>query len=155
MRASSSSLAAVVARDYDAATVTQSNIATRPRVLLAEDQAGNLALLQALLESEFEVIGTAQDGEALVAAAARLCPDVVVTDIGMPILDGIAAAAQILRKSPGTRVVFVTVHTDPTLVRRGLAVGGLGYVCKLTAGDELVPAVWAAVRGERWCLCNL
>ena len=123
-------------------------------MLLAEDQAANQMLLRALLETDFDVIGTVQDGQALVDAAARLCPDVVVTDIGMPVLDGIAAAATILRANPLVRVVFVTVHADPILVKRGWAVGGLGYVPKLTAGDELVPAVWAAVRGERWCLCN-
>ena len=122
--------------------------------MVADDQAANLALLRALLETEFDVIGTVQNGQALVDAVSTLSPDVVVTDIAMPILDGIAAAREILRRNPAARVVFVTVHADPTLVRRGMAVGGLGYVPKVSAGDELVPAVWAALKGERWCLCN-
>jgi DNA-binding NarL/FixJ family response regulator len=122
--------------------------------MLADDQAANLVLLRALLETEFDVIGTVQNGQALVDAVATLSPDVVVTDIAMPILDGIAAAREILRRNPSARVVFVTVHADPTLARRGMAVGGLGYVPKVSAGDELVPAVWAALKGERWCLCN-
>jgi DNA-binding NarL/FixJ family response regulator len=126
----------------------------RPRVLLADDQAANAALLSALLQTEFEVIAAVQDGQALVDAATSLSPDVIVTDIAMPVLDGIAAAREILRRNPSARVVFVTVHADPTLVRRGLAIGGLGYVPKVSAGDELVPAVWAALRGERWCLCR-
>jgi DNA-binding NarL/FixJ family response regulator len=134
--------------------VSTNQAGPRPRVLLAEDQPGNLLLLRALLEGEFEVVAAVGDGRALVAAEARLHPDVVVTDIGMPILDGIAAAGEILRRDPGARVVFVTVHADPLLVQRSLAVGGLGYVPKVRAGDELIPAVWAAVRGERWCLCN-
>jgi DNA-binding NarL/FixJ family response regulator len=128
--------------------------AKRPRVLLADDQAANMTLLQGLLQTDFEVVGTVQDGRALVEAEALLSPDVIVTDIAMPILDGIAAAREILRRNPLARVVFVTVYADPAMVRRGLAIGGLGYVQKVAAGDELVPAVWAALRGERWCLCN-
>ena len=113
-----------------------------------------MALLQELLQTDFEVVATVQDGRALVDAEASLSPDVIVTDIAMPILDGIAAAREILRRNPRARVVFVTVYADPAMVRRGLAIGGLGYVQKVAAGDELVPAVWAALRGERWCLCN-
>ena len=72
----------------------------------------------------------------------------------MPVLDGIEAAREILCRNPSARVVFVTVHADPLWVRRGLAVGVLGFVSKMSAGEQLVPAVWAALRGERWCLCN-
>ena len=90
-----------------------------------------------------------QDGRALVSAAERLSPDVIVSDISMPGLDGIAAAAAILRKNPAARIVFVTVHGDPILVERGLATGALGYVLKVAAGDDLIPAVRAALRGER------
>jgi DNA-binding NarL/FixJ family response regulator len=67
----------------------------------------------------------------------------------MPGLDGIEAAMQIRRKNPAARIVFVSVHTDPGLVARGLAAGALAYVPKLAAGDELVPAVQAALRDER------
>ena len=90
-----------------------------------------------------------QDGSALVSAAEQLSPDVIVTDISMPGLDGIAAATAILRRNPAARIVFVTVHGDRILVERGLATGALGFVLKLEAGDELVPAVHAALRGER------
>lgn len=126
----------------------------RPRVLLADDQPANMALLRSVLEAEFEVIAAVPDGQALIDAATTLSPDVIVTDIAMPILDGIAAAKEILRRNASARVVFVTVHADPAIVRRSLAIGGLGYVLKVSAGEELVPAVWAAFRGERWCLCN-
>lgn len=126
----------------------------RPRVLLAEDHPSTTLLLQELLASEFEVIGAVKDGQALVSACAALLPDVVVTDISMPVMDGIAATREILDRDPSARVVFVTVHDDAGLVRCGLAAGGLGFVPKSNAGDELVPAVWAAFRRERWCLCN-
>ena len=121
----------------------------RTRVLVADDHAGNAALLCDLLKCECEVVGSVQDGSALVDAAERLSPDVIVTDIGMPGMDGIEAAHEIMRRHPGTRIVFVTVYRDPAVVERGLATGALGYVAKAAAGDELLPAVRAAARGER------
>jgi DNA-binding NarL/FixJ family response regulator len=130
--------------------VTAVSSARKPQVVLADDQATTLALLGRLLEREFDVVAMVGDGQALVDAVAHLSPDVIVTDVSMPVLDGIEAAERILGTDPDARVVFVTVHTDPPLVRRGLAIGGLGYVAKVWAADELVPAVWAALRGERW-----
>ena len=121
--------------------------------MLADDQAAVLALLEQLLRTEFDVVATVRDGRALVDAVARMSPDAIVTDISMPFLDGIEAAREILCRNPSARVVFVTVHADPLLMRRGLAVGGLGYVPKVSAGEELVPAVWAALRGERSWQC--
>jgi DNA-binding NarL/FixJ family response regulator len=109
--------------------------------------------LRELLEPEFEVIGIVQDGCSLVAAAAALRPDVVITDIGMPRQDGISAAAEILSQNPEARVIFVTVHNEPGLADRAMAIGALGYVVKVAAGDELVPAVRAALNGQRY-LCT-
>jgi DNA-binding NarL/FixJ family response regulator len=120
------------------------------RVLLADDHLAVAEGLRTLLEPEFDVIATVGDGNALVAAAAALTPEVIVTDIAMPGLDGIAAAGEILRRHPGARIVFVTVHNDAELVQKGLATGALGYVLKLTAGEELVPAVHAALRGQQY-----
>jgi DNA-binding NarL/FixJ family response regulator len=121
----------------------------RTRVLLADDHPDNAKLLRELLQGECEVIGAVADGQALIEAADVLAPDVIVTDIGMPRLDGIEAAHEILRRHPGTRIVFVTVHNDPAVVARGMAAGALGYVQKGEAGDDLLPAVRAAARGER------
>ena len=125
-------------------------MACRPRLLLADDHAETAALVRALLEPEFDVVAQVGDGAALVAAAERLLPDVVVTDISMPRLDGIAAVGAILRRNPAVRIVFMTVHGDAHMVERGLAAGGLGYVLKVVAGDDLVPAVHAALRGDRY-----
>ena len=123
--------------------------ARRPRVLLADDHPAVVKDLCAVLEREFDVVATVDDGAALVATFDALAPDVVVTDIGMPGLDGIAAAGEILRKNPAARIVFVTVHDEVEMVKKGLAMGVLGYVLKLTAGEDLVPAIHAALRGER------
>jgi DNA-binding NarL/FixJ family response regulator len=126
----------------------------RPRVVLAEDQAAVLTLLEQLLRHDFDVVATVRDGRALVDAVSRLTPDAIVTDISMPFLDGFGAAREILCKNPSARLIFVTVHAEPLWMKRALAVGALGYVRKITAGEELVPAVWAALRGERWCPCS-
>ena len=126
----------------------------KPRVVLADDQAAILAVLAKLLQTEFDVVATVRDGPALVEAVARVSPDAIVTDISMPFLDGIEAAREILCTNPSARVVFVTVHADALMMQRGLAVGGLGYVAKVSAGEQLVPAVWAALRGERWYPCD-
>jgi DNA-binding NarL/FixJ family response regulator len=119
-------------------------------VLLADDHPVVAEQLRGILEPEFEVAATVGDGRALVEAADAICPDVIVADIGMPCLDGIAAARAILRKDPKARIVFVTVHAEAELLRQALAAGALGYVLKVAAGDELVPAVRAALCGERY-----
>ena len=120
----------------------------RPRLLLAEDHPAVAAQLRSLLEPEFDVVATVGDGFALLGAERSLRPDVIVADIGMPLLDGIAAAAEILRADPAARVVFVSVHGDPAVVRQATGVGAVAFVHKTSAGDDLVPAVRSALRGR-------
>ena len=121
---------------------------SRRRVLLADDHPATMQRWRTLLEPEFEVVGTVTDGEALVNAAERLAPDVIVTDVVMPGMSGIVAAREILRRRPAARIVFATVHADRTMMRSGLAAGAFGYVLKGRAGDDLIPAIRAALRGE-------
>ncbi len=123
---------------------------TGARVLLADDHPAVAEDLRAVLAPEFDVIATVGDGNGLVAAAETLTPDVIVTDIAMPVLDGMAAAGEILQRNPRARIVFVTVHNESEMVQKAFATGVLGYVLKLTAGEELVPATHAALRGERY-----
>ena len=122
---------------------------SHPTLLLADDHKETGNLLRGLLQDEFDVVAVVQDGVSLVRAAERLSPDVIVTDISMPGLDGISATSEILHRNPVARIVLITVSQDPTLVQRGLEAGALGYVLKRTAGEELIPAVRSAVRGER------
>ena len=122
----------------------------RPRVVLADDHAAVAALLRGLLEPEFEVVATAGDGNALVAAVAAHRPDAIVTDVAMPGLDGIGAARLIRAWDPDARIVLVTVHQDTGLVARGLATGALAFVAKVDAGEDLARAVRAALRGEQF-----
>ena len=127
----------------------------RPRVLLAEDHAETAERLRNLLRVDFDVIAWVEDGRALVDATQQLSPDVIVADIAMPGVDGIAATALIRRHDPDARIVLVTVHSESMLVEAGLAAGALGYVLKDTAGDELVPAVHAAFAGRQYVSCEL
>jgi DNA-binding NarL/FixJ family response regulator len=122
----------------------------RPRVLLAEDHADTAERLRKLLRVEFDVIAWVENGSALVDATKRLSPDVIVADIAMPGVDGLAAATLIRRNDPNARIVLVTVHSESMFVEAGLAAGALGYVLKDTAGDELVPAVHAALGGRQY-----
>jgi DNA-binding NarL/FixJ family response regulator len=126
------------------------NTMYRPRVLLAEDHAATAERLRKLLRVDFDVIAWVEDGSALVDATERLMPDVIVADIAMPGVDGIAAAILIRRHDPNARIVLVTVHAESMLVEAGLAAGALGYVLKDTAGDDLVPAVHAALAGRQY-----
>jgi DNA-binding NarL/FixJ family response regulator len=120
----------------------------RYRLIVADDHAEMRAGLCRLLEQDFDVVAAVADGCALVERAEALAPDVVVTDISMPRMDGISAAATILRNHPETPIVLVSVHTDISTVERVMAMGVRGYVSKLDAGEELVGAVHAALRGE-------
>ena len=119
-------------------------------MLLAEDHSQTAERLRKLLRADFDVIASVEDGDALVDAAERLSPDVIVTDIAMPGVDGIEAVTLIRRNNPDARIVFVTVHAELMLVEAGLAAGALGYVLKDTAGDELIPAVRAALDGHQY-----
>jgi DNA-binding NarL/FixJ family response regulator len=122
----------------------------RARVLFADDNQDTLLLLGDLLRERFDVIAEVTDGDALVEAAERLAPDLIITDIMMPGMDGITAADAILRRDPKARIVFVTAYQDAILVDRAMATGAFGYVLKLSAGDELLPAAYAALRGARF-----
>jgi DNA-binding NarL/FixJ family response regulator len=117
-------------------------------VLLADDHRIVAEGLKSLLTEEFDLVGVADDGLAMVEAAEKLRPDVIVADITMPHLNGIEALAQLKRKDPNIRVVFLTMHRDVAYARRALEAGASGFVLKHAAVEELVLAVRAALQGR-------
>lgn len=119
-------------------------------MLLADDNAPVAALIRELLEPMFDVVGIVTSGEELEAAFESLTPEVVVTDIAMPGGGGLAAVQRIRERHPGTRVVLLSVIDASSMIRLGLSAGIQGYVVKGDAGDELVPAVEAALEGRRY-----
>lgn len=122
----------------------------RPRVLLADDHRLVAEALKSMLSSEFELLDIVEDGRALVAAAKKLRPDVIVADITMPHLNGIDALAQLKRDDPGVKVVFLTMHQDAAYARRALEAGALGFVLKHSAPAELVAAIRAALKSQTY-----
>ncbi len=122
----------------------------RPSVLLADDHRMFAEGLRSLLADEFELLETVDDGLALVEAALRLRPDLVVADIGMPRLNGLDALARLRADMPKLRLVFVTMHDDVAYARRAMEAGAMGYVLKQSASTELLQALRAALAGRRF-----
>jgi len=119
-------------------------------VLLADDSAAVMREIEYLLQDDFEIVGRATNGIDLVHETARLKPDLIVTDLEMPGLSGIEASREALRAHPDMPILLLTSHGDRQLVRQALNVGIRGYILKLSAADELIPAVHGALRGETW-----
>jgi DNA-binding NarL/FixJ family response regulator len=120
----------------------------RPRLLLADDHPLFLAGLQTLLEAECEIVGAVSDGRALVEAASRLKPEVIVLDIGLPLLNGIDAARQIKEEQPETKILFLTMHASLAYLRDALAAGASGYLLKTSAREELLGALRDVIRNR-------
>jgi DNA-binding NarL/FixJ family response regulator len=122
----------------------------KPRVLLADDHSILLEGLKKLLEAEVDLVGTATDGRALIDVARRLKPDVILLDISMPLLNGVEAARRLRKDVPGAKLIFVTMHADPTYVAEALRVGASGYVLKRSAVSELVQAIHQVFGGRSY-----
>lgn len=122
----------------------------RPRILLADDHRLVAEALRSLLSAEFELVGVVEDGRALIEAAARLRPDVIVADITMPHLNGIDALVHLKRDDKQVRVVFLTMHPELAYARRALEAGASGYVLKHSAPAELLAAIRAALNDRTY-----
>ena len=118
------------------------------RILLADDHPGVLGVVQGLLEPDFDVVGAVDNGESLFEAAMKLHPDVIVTDISMPKLSGIEAANRLRESGSSSKIVFLTVHTDPDVVRAALKTGALAYVLKTSLTTDLLFAIHEALAGR-------
>lgn len=122
----------------------------RPRLLLADDHPAVLKATNALLKTLFDIVGNATDGATLVSETLRLCPDVVVADITLPILSGIDAAHLLHECAPSVKVVFLTVHPEQQFVEACIAEGAVGYVLKSHMKAHLIPAIQAALVGQSY-----
>jgi DNA-binding NarL/FixJ family response regulator len=120
----------------------------KPRVVIADDHQLLLDGIQKILEPEFDVVETVRDGRAAVDAFDRLRPDVLLLDVGLPLLNGIEAARQVKRMAPAARILFVTVHPDRVYVEEALRAGGSGYVLKQATARELVDAIRTVLQGR-------
>ncbi len=126
-----------------------------PRVLLADDHRMMAEGLKALLPDEFELVGIVADGRAMIEAAERLRPDVIVADVAMPNLNGFEALTRLKKSHPDIKVVFLTMHQNAAYARRALDAGASGFVVKHSASEELVVAVHAALKGKTFITPSL
>jgi DNA-binding NarL/FixJ family response regulator len=124
----------------------------RPRILLGDNHRAMLQAEIALLSPYFDVVGTASDGAELVSEAQRLHPDVIVTDINMPILNGIDVVHRLRESGSEAKFVFVSVRTEQELAEACMEAGAFAYVQKLHMKHHLVPAIQAAVTGRTYPL---
>ena len=122
----------------------------RTRILIADDHMMFAQGLQGLLEDEFELVGTVADGQALVDAAQLLQPDVVVVDISMPVLNGLDAVRRLKELGSSAKVIFLTMHADDRLLAEAFRCGGVGYVLKQSAGEDLIHAIKQALAGHKY-----
>jgi DNA-binding NarL/FixJ family response regulator len=113
----------------------------RPRVILADDHVDVIKAFQQLLSNDCDVVATVSDGRSLVESALRLAPDIIITDISMPVLDGLEAVRQLKERCVPSKVIVLTMHSDPQLAVKALTIGADGYVLKLAASAELLKAI--------------
>ena len=124
--------------------------AARSRVLLADDQPAMLAQIAHVLGKQYDVVGNVGNGLDLLESAARLDPDVIVSDISMPGIDGFGAARSLKRAGCRSRIVFLTVHEDPDFAREALALGADAYVVKSRLATDLLLAMSEAIAGHKF-----
>lgn len=122
----------------------------RIRLLIADDHVMFAQGLESLLRDEFELLGTAGNGQELVEATLRLQPDVILVDISMPVLNGFDAVRHIKEAGSEVRIIFLTMHDDATLVSEAFRCGASGYILKHSAGEELVNAIREVANGNNY-----
>jgi DNA-binding NarL/FixJ family response regulator len=118
------------------------------RLLLADDHGLILEGFRSVLEPNHQVVGMVADGRALVEAALRLEPDLIILDITMPLLNGIDAAREIRKHLPRMKLLFVTMHANPTYLQAAFNAGATGYVLKSSAREEILAAVEKVLKGK-------
>jgi DNA-binding NarL/FixJ family response regulator len=122
----------------------------RATVLLADDHGIVADGLRSLLRDHFDLVGTVADGAALVEAARRLRPDVIVSDIAMPVLSGLEVLRILASEDRAGRFIVLTMHADAQLVTEAFRLGAAGYVLKHSAGEELISAIHEALHGRSY-----
>ena len=122
----------------------------RPRILLADDHKLMAEALQHLLQTDFDVVGTVADGRALIKAAAELKPDLVVVDIGMPLLNGLDATDQLKALYPEIKVVVLTQNREPRYAVEAFRRKASGYLLKDSAASELITAIREVLQGRSY-----
>jgi len=122
----------------------------RARIVLADDHSLLLGAFKSFLEPEFEVVGTFLDGRTLVENAKGLAPDVIVIDIGMPLMNGLSAGQRLKQDLPTVKLIYLTMNQDPDLAAEAFKLGASGYLLKSSAASELAHAIREALIGRSY-----
>jgi DNA-binding NarL/FixJ family response regulator len=122
----------------------------RPRILIADDHTLMADLCKRLLETEYDVVGTVNNGRAMVRAAAELKPDVIVVDIAMPILNGLDAGQRVKEMMPSIKLVYLTMNMGADVAAEAFRRGASGYLLKTCASSEMLVAVREVLRGKSY-----
>ena len=123
-------------------------MSARPRVVVADDHRAMLDTLVRMLSREFDVVAAVPDGVSAVTEAEHLTPDLLILDIAMPGLNGIAAAARLKERGSTAKIVFVTNMRDREFVQESLALGDVGFVVKDRLVADLLPAIRSVLAGQ-------
>jgi len=123
---------------------------TRARILIADDHKMFAQGLLGLLEDDFDLLETVADGQALVDAAQLLNPDVIIVDISMPVLNGLDAVRRLKHEGNSAKVIFLTMHADDRLLAEAFRCGGVAYVLKQSAGEDLIDAIRQVLAGQKY-----
>ena len=123
---------------------------SKARLVIADDHSIVLQAYRQLLEPEYTVVGTASNGQELLAFAPQLAPDIILLDISMPTLNGLDVARQLKAAIPHAKLIFVTMMSEPFYISQAFAMGASAYVLKQSASTELLSALSAALRNQRY-----
>ncbi len=122
----------------------------KPTVLIADDHTLIVEAFRKLLEAEYEVVGTVSNGRELLEVATTTRPDVVIVDVGMPLLNGLAAGQQLKKMMPTAKLVYVTMNEDPGVAATALDQGASAYLLKSSAAAELLKGIHDVLRGRTY-----
>ena len=131
-------------------SIITGDAASRKRILLADDHVAMLEEVRSLLECNYEIVGTVENGETLVEAAQRLNPDLIISDISMPVMTGFEAAAKIRALGLQTKLIFLTVQSTPAYIKKARSLGADGYVLKVYTNEQLPIAVSQVLTGNTY-----
>src|ERR1700746_1835986 len=123
---------------------------TLPRLMLADDHTILVEAFRKLLDPHYEIIGTVSDGRAFVESAPQLNPDVIVADIGMPLMNGLEAGLRLKEQIPTMKLIFLTMNKDPDLAVEAMRCGASGYLLKSSAVEEMLCAIQLALKGKTY-----
>ena len=122
----------------------------KPRLILADDHTIIVEAFRKLLEPEYEIVAAVSDGRALLETAPKIKPDVIVVDIGMPLMNGLEAGVRLRELMPTAKVIFLTMNEDPDLAVEAMLCGASGYLLKSSAASELTHAIQKALKGQTY-----